>query len=209
MKVPFYDVTGEAKGEREYAIVEFEGDRGLQVLKEVILAYRANARQGNACTKTRGDVKGSGKKPFRQKGTGMARQGEKRSPLARGGGVVFGPKPRDFSVCLNRKEKRLALQRALFDAVCEGKLLVLEALKSPEAPKTREMAAVFKKLSDTSCLLLDSEFSKTQLLSLRNLHRVFSIDVASVNALDVTLHSKIVVTDRALTAFLEKMKAEG
>ena len=117
MKIPFYDVTGEAKGEREYAMVEFEGDRGLQVLKEVILAYRANARQGNACTKTRGDVKGSGKKPFRQKGTGMARQGEKRSPLARGGGVVFGPKPRDFSVRLNRKEKRLALQRALFDSV--------------------------------------------------------------------------------------------
>ena len=208
MKIPFYDITGEAKGEREYAMVEFEGDRGLQVLKEVILAYRANARQGNACTKTRGDVKGSGKKPFRQKGTGMARQGEKRSPLARGGGVVFGPKPRDFSVRLNRKEKRLALQRALFDAVREGKLFVLEALKSPEAPKTREMATVFNKISGGSCLLLDSEFSKNQLLSLRNLNRVFSIDMASVNALDVTLHSKIVVTDRALTAFLEKMKAE-
>ena len=208
MKVPFYDVTGEAKGEREYAIVEFDGDRGLQVLKEVILAYRANARQGNACTKTRGDVKGSGKKPFRQKGTGMARQGEKRSPLARGGGVVFGPKPRDFSVCLNRKEKRLALQRALFDAVREGKLLVLEALKLPEVPKTREMATVFKKLSDTSCLLLDSEFSKTQLLSLRNLHRVFSIDVASVNALDLSLYARIVITDRALSAFLEKINSK-
>lgn len=208
MKVPFYDVTGEAKGEREYAIVEFDGDRGLQVLKEVILAYRANARQGNACTKTRGDVKGSGKKPFRQKGTGMARQGEKRSPLARGGGVVFGPKPRDFSVCLNRKEKRLALQRALFDAVREGKLLVLEALKLPEVPKTREMATVFKKLSDASCLLLDSEFSKTQLLSLRNLHRVFSIDVASVNALDLSLYARIVITDRALSAFLEKINSK-
>ena len=191
MKIPFYDVTGEAKGEREYAMVEFEGDRGLQVLKEVILAYRANARQGNACTKTRGDVKGSGKKPFRQKGTGMARQGEKRSPLARGGGVVFGPKPRE-----------------LFDAVREGKLFVLEALKSQEAPKTREMAAVFNKITQRSCLLLDSEFSKNQLLSLRNLKRVFSIDMASVNALDVTLYSNIVVTERALTTFLEKTKAE-
>ena len=102
----------------------------------------------------------------------------------------------------------VALQRALFDAVREGKLFVLEALKSPEAPKTREMATVFNKISGGSCLLLDSEFSKNQLLSLRNLNRVFSIDMASVNALDVTLHSKIVVTDRALTAFLEKMKAE-
>lgn len=209
MKIPFYDVAGEAKGEREYAMVEFEGNRGLQVLKEVVLAYRANARQGNACTKTRGDVKGSGKKPFRQKGTGMARQGEKRSPLDRGGGVVFGPKPRDFSVCLNRKEKRLALQRALFDAVREGKLFVLEALKSPEVPKTSEVAAVFDKMVKSACLLLDSEFSKNQLLSLRNLRRVFLIDVASVNALDVTRYPNVVVTERALMTFLEKMKVEG
>ena len=209
MKVPFYDVNGDAKGDREYAIVEFEGGRGLQVLKEVILAYRANARQGNACTKTRGDVQGSGKKPFRQKGTGMARQGEKRSPLARGGGVVFGPKPRDFSVRLNHKEKRLALQRALFDAVREEKLVVLEALRSPVVPKTAEMAAVLSKIAVGSCLLLDSEFSRNQLLSLRNLKRVSSMDITSVNALDVSLHSRVVVTDRALSMFLEKMRAEG
>ena len=164
MKIKFYGIDGVCNGEREYNVPTFEGDRGLQVLKEVVLAYQANLRQGNACTKTRGEVHGSGKKPFRQKGTGMARQGEKRSPLARGGGVVFGPKPRDFSVQLNKKEKRLALQRALFDAVVEGKLLVLEGLKDMESPKTAVMAKIFNKIVENhKSLIIDSSFSPNQL----------------------------------------------
>ena len=208
MKIKFYGIDGVCSGEREYNIPEFEGDRGLQVLKEVIIAYQANLRQGNACTKTRGDVHGSGKKPFRQKGTGMARQGEKRSPLARGGGVVFGPKPRDFSINVNRKEKRLALQRALFDSVVEGKLVVLEALKTLEAPKTAEMVSVLDKIVPSKkCLLIDSDFSENQLLSIRNLNRIFSIDVNSVNALDLSRYPQIIMTERALTAFLEKVQA--
>ena len=208
MKIKFYGIDGVCNGEREYNIPEFEGDRGLKVLKEVILAYQANLRQGNACTKTRGDVHGSGKKPFRQKGTGMARQGEKRSPLARGGGVVFGPKPRDFSVNVNRKEKRLALQRALFDSVVEGKLVVLEALKTLEAPKTAEMVSVFDKIVPTKkCLLIDSDFSENQLLSIRNLNRIFSIDVNSVNALDLSRYPQVIMTERALNAFIEKVQA--
>ena len=208
MKIKFYDIEGGLCGERDYAIPEFEGDRGLQTLKEVIVAYQANLRQGNACTKTRGDVNGSGKKPFRQKGTGMARQGEKRSPLARGGGVVFGPKPRDFSVCVNRKEKRLALQRALFDTAVEGKLVVLEALKDMEAPKTATMAAIFDKIVlEKKVLVVDSEFTTNQLLSMRNLNRIFSTDVASVNALDLARYAMIVMTERALNALLNRVQA--
>jgi len=208
MKIKFYGIDGESKGEREYDIPEFEGNRGLQVLKEVILAYQANLRQGNACTKTRGDVSGSGKKPFRQKGTGMARQGEKRSPLARGGGVVFGPKPRDFSMNVNRKEKRLALQRALFDAVVEGKLVVLEDLKQLEKPKTAEMAVVFDKIvPERKCLLIGNNFSDNQLLSVRNIERLFSVDVSFVNALDLVRYPNVVVTERALTAFLARIQA--
>ena len=208
MKIKFYGIDGVCSGEREYNIPEFEGDRGLQVLKEVIIAYQANLRQGNACTKTRGDVHGSGKKPFRQKGTGMARQGEKRSPLARGGGVVFGPKPRDFSINVNRKEKRLALQRALFDSAVEGKLGVLEALKTLDAPKTAEMVSVLDKIVPSKkCFLIDSDFSENQLLSIRNLNRIFSIDVNSVNALDLSRYPQIIMTERALTAFLEKVQA--
>jgi len=208
MKIKFYGVDGVCSGERDYDIPAFEGDRGLQVLKEVVLAYQANLRQGNACTKTRGEVHGSGKKPFRQKGTGMARQGEKRSPLARGGGVVFGPKPRDFSVQLNRKEKRLALQRALFDAVVEGKLLVLEALKEMEAPKTAIMAEVLNKVVENhKSLVIDSEFSQNQLLSLRNLNRIFSVDAHSVNAFDLVRFQKVVMTDRALVSVLQRIQA--
>ena len=208
MKIKFYGIDGESKGEREYDIPAFEGNRGLQVLKEVILAYQANLRQGNACTKTRGDVSGSGKKPFRQKGTGMARQGEKRSPLARGGGVVFGPKPRDFSINMNRKEKRLALQRALFDAVVEGKLVVLEDLKQLEKPKTAEMAVVFDKIvPERKCLLIGNNFSDNQLLSVRNIERLFSVDVSFVNALDLVRYPNVVVTERALTAFLARIQA--
>ena len=208
MKIKFYGVDGVCSGERDYDIPTFEGDRGLQVLKEVVLAYQANLRQGNACTKTRGEVHGSGKKPFRQKGTGMARQGEKRSPLARGGGVVFGPKPRDFSVQLNRKEKRLALQRALFDAVVEGKLLILEALKDMDAPKTAVMAEVLNKVVENhKSLVIDSEFSQNQLLSLRNLNRIFSVDAHSVNAFDLVRFQKVVMTDRALTSVLQRIQA--
>ena len=208
MKIKFYGVDGVCSGERDYDIPAFEGDRGLQVLKEVVLAYQANLRQGNACTKTRGEVHGSGKKPFRQKGTGMARQGEKRSPLARGGGVVFGPKPRDFSVQLNRKEKRLALQRALFDAVVEGKLLVLEALKDMEAPKTAVMAEILNKVVENhKSLVIDSEFSKNQLLSLRNLNRIFSVDAHSINAFDLVRFQKVVMTDRALVSILQRIQA--
>ena len=208
MKIKFYGIDGVCSGERDYDIPTFEGDRGLQVLKEVVLAYQANLRQGNACTKTRGEVHGSGKKPFRQKGTGMARQGEKRSPLARGGGVVFGPKPRDFSVQLNRKEKRLALQRALFDAVVEGKLLVLEALKDMEAPKTAVMAEVLSNVVENhKSLVIDSEFSQNQLLSLRNLNRIFSVDAQSVNAFDLVRFQKVVMTDRALVSILQRVQA--
>ena len=208
MKIKFYGIDGVCSGERDYDIPTFEGDRGLQVLKEVVLAYQANLRQGNACTKTRGEVHGSGKKPFRQKGTGMARQGEKRSPLARGGGVVFGPKPRDFSVQLNRKEKRLALQRALFDAVVEGKLLVLEALKNMETPKTAVMAEVLNKIVENhKSLVIDSEFSQNQLLSLRNLNRIFSVDAHSVNAFDLVRFQKVVMTDRALVSVLQRIQA--
>lgn len=208
MKISFYGVDGSHVGEREYDVPSFEGDRGVQNLKEVILAYQANLRQGNACTKTRGDVKGSGKKLFRQKGTGMARRGERRSPLARGGGVVFGPKPRDFSVNVNKKERRLALKRAFFDAVVEQKVAVLEALKEVEKPKTKEFAQVLEKIvSQERCLLVDSVFSENQLLSVRNLKDVFSIDADSMNALDVVRYPKIVITERALNAFLKRLQA--
>ena len=207
MKLKFYSLDGDFKEERDYPIVEFTDDRGKQTLKETLVSYLSNLRQGNACTKTRGDVNGSGKKPFRQKGTGSARQGERRSPLARGGGVVFGPKPRSFYMHVNRQEKRLALQRAVYDMAVSGGLVVIEGLKEQKAPKTAEMAQVFDKLaSEQKCLVVDRKFSKNQLLSLRNLSRVFCIDLPSVNALDIVRYPHVVITEKALNEYIQGSK---
>lgn len=207
MKLKFYSLDGDFKEERDYPIVEFTDDRGKQTLKETLVSYLSNLRQGNACTKTRGDVNGSGKKPFRQKGTGSARQGERRSPLARGGGVVFGPKPRSFYMHVNRQEKRLALQRALYDTAVSGGLVVIEGLKEQKAPKTAEMAQVFDKLaSEQKCLVVDRKFSRNQLLSLRNLSRVFCIDLPSVNALDIVRYPHVVMTEKALNEYIQGSK---
>ncbi|MDR0647522.1 MAG: 50S ribosomal protein L4 [Puniceicoccales bacterium] len=206
MKVNFYGVDGVFREEREYNIPTFEEDRGLQTLKDVILAYQSNLRQGNACTKTRGDVQGSGKKPYRQKGTGMARQGEKRSPIWRGGGVVFGPKPRDFSVSINKKEKKLALRRALFDTVSEGKLSILECLRPFDCPKTSLMVQwLHNWMVKGKILLVDNEFEKNVLLSARNLDRVYTVDTSSLNALDLCRYTNILVTERALLSFLDRI----
>ncbi len=112
----------------------FEGDKGLQAVKEVVVAINANNRQGTHSTKTRGEVRGGGKKPWRQKGTGRARAGSIRSPLWVGGGVVFGPKPRDYSKKINAKVKALAFSRALFDRASAGEIAVIEAFE----PTNRE-----------------------------------------------------------------------
>mgnify|MGYP001029400395 FL=1 len=208
MKIKYYNVDGGLRGEQEYDIPVFEGDAGLQALKEVILAYQSNLRQGNACTKTRGDVKGSGKKPYRQKGTGMARQGEKRSPIWRGGGVVFGPKPRDFCVCINKKEKKLALKRALYDAAVEGKLSVLEKVLTIDRPKTSVVAEFFNKIGcNGKTLLIDSEFNENVLLSSRNLSWLYTIDDMSLNAWDLCRYRSVIMTERALLSFLKRICA--
>jgi large subunit ribosomal protein L4 len=207
MKVKFYESDGTCKEERDYAIPELDGCKGVQVLKEVILGYRANLRQGDACTKTRGDVNGSGKKPFRQKGNGRARQGEKRSPLMRGGGVVFGPKPRDFTVCMNRKEKQLALKRALFEVADQKKLLVLKELKEMKAPKTAVMATLFDEMVPQGRgLILDDAFSRNQLLSIRNLERFDSMEAGSVNAFDLMRYPYVVITERALGTLFKRLE---
>ena len=207
MKIKYYNVDGVLCGDREYDIPTFEGDTGVQVLKEVILSYQSNLRQGNACTKTRGEVQGSGKKPYRQKGTGMARQGEKRSPIWRGGGVVFGPKPRNFYWTVNKKEKKLALKRALFDAIIEGKLSVLENLLSMEYPKTSLINQFIAKINSHcgKTLLVDSAFDKNILLSSRNLNWLYTIDDMSLNAWDLCRYSSVIMTERALLSFLKRV----
>ena len=126
MKLKLFTSDATKSSEKEFNLPTFEGNRGLQAVKEVVVAHRANARQGTRSTKTRGEVSGGGKKPWAQKGTGRARAGSIRSPLWSGGGVVFGPKPRDYSKKINAKVKQLAFSRALFDRASAGELAVIE-----------------------------------------------------------------------------------
>jgi large subunit ribosomal protein L4 len=159
MKLKVYSSDATKTSEKEFNLPTFEGDRGLQAVKEVVVAHRANARQGTRSTKTRGEVSGGGKKPWNQKGTGRARAGSIRSPLWVGGGVVFGPRPRDFSKKINNKVKALAFSRALYDRAVAGEIEVIENF-SPAQPKTKLMSKVVKVIAPKGkVLLVDAPFS--------------------------------------------------
>src|SRR5215475_15172393 len=129
MKLAIKDLNGDQQGELEVKFPLVEGGRGTQAVHDVVVAYGANQRMGTACTKTMGEVAGTGRKPWRQKGTGRARAGSFQSPLWRGGGVVFGPKPRDFSKKVSRQTKQLALRKALSERLRAGDVVVLDDLK--------------------------------------------------------------------------------
>src|SRR5688572_25672132 len=143
MKLTVFTSDAAKSSEQEFKLPTFEGSKGLQAVKEVVVAHRANARQGTRSTKTRGEVRGGGKKPWNQKGTGRARAGSIRSPLWSGGGVVFGPRPRDFSKKINNKVKALAFSRALYDRAVAGEIEVIETF-APAQPKTKLMNKVVK-----------------------------------------------------------------
>src|SRR5690554_5455603 len=146
MKLKIYSADGTTSREEDFAgLPTFEGDKGRQAVKEVIVAINANNRLGTHSTKTRGEVSGGGKKPWRQKGTGRARAGSTRSPIWVGGGVVFGPRPRSYSYRLPKKARRAALKSALSAKAAAGNILVLDQL-SVEQPKTKVMVNMFKAL---------------------------------------------------------------
>src|SRR5688572_31607683 len=159
MKLTVFTSDAAKSSEKEFALPTFEGDKGLQAVKEVVVAHRANARQGTRSTKTRGEVRGGGKKPWNQKGTGRARAGSSRSPLWSGGGVVFGPKPRDFSKKINNKVKQLAFSRALFDRATAGEIAVIEAFDT-KATKTKVINELVGRIAPKGrVLLVDAPFA--------------------------------------------------
>ena len=144
MKLTIKDTKGKNQGELEVKFDVIEDGKGTQAVHDSVVAYMAAQRMGTACTKTMGEVNGSGKKPWRQKGTGRARAGSFASPLWRGGGVVFGPKPRDFSKKTNRKTKQLALRKALSERLRAGDVIVVDDLKLPTA-KRRISSTCFRR----------------------------------------------------------------
>jgi len=204
MKLTVFTSDASQSSEKEFKLPTFEGDRGLQAVKEVVVAHRANARQGTRSTKTRGEVRGGGKKPWAQKGTGRARAGSNRSPLWVGGGVVFGPKPRDFSKKINGKVKALAFNRALFDRATAGDIAVIESF-APDATKTKAMNAVLVRLAPKGkVLLVDAPFTTQATRAARNLDRV-TLQVASkLNTLDLVQYTKIVVSSQALEQIIAR-----
>src|ERR1700756_1663402 len=141
MKLAIKDLKGKSAGELEVKFPLVEGGKGTQAVHDVVTAYRAGRRSGTACTKTAGEVTGTNKKPWRQKGTGRARAGSFQSPLWVGGGVVFGPKPRDFSKKVSKKTKQLALRKALSERLKAGDVVVVDDLKLG-SPKTKDFVGV-------------------------------------------------------------------
>src|SRR5438093_8491800 len=137
MKLTIKDTKGNDQGELEVSFPLIEDGRGTQAVHDVVVAYQAAQRMGTACTKNVGEVAGTNKKPWRQKGTGRARAGSFQSPLWRGGGVVFGPKPRDFTKKVGRKTRQLALRKALTERLRAGDVLLVDELKL-DSPKTKE-----------------------------------------------------------------------
>ncbi|MGY3778340.1 50S ribosomal protein L4 [Isobaculum melis] len=169
------------------------------VVFDAIIMQRASLRQGNHAVKNRSAVRGGGRKPWRQKGTGRARQGSIRSPQWRGGGVVFGPTPRSYSYKLPKKVRRLAIKSVLSNKVIEQDLIVVDALKF-DAPKTKEFAQVLTNLHvDTKVLVVIENDNDFAALSARNLPGVTVITAENLNVLDVVSHTKLVLTQTALT----------
>jgi large subunit ribosomal protein L4 len=206
MKLTVFSSDGTTSREQDFAdLPTFEGDKGLQAVKEVVVAINANNRQGTHSTKTRGEVRGGGKKPWRQKGTGRARAGSIRSPLWVGGGVVFGPKPRDYSKKINGKVKDLAFSRALFDRVVAGEIAVIEKFEAPAA-KTKGMNLVVTRIAPKGrVLLVDAPFAVETTRASRNLERVSLQEAAKLNTHDLCQYKKIVVSTKALEAIIARI----
>src|SRR5437016_6325678 len=172
MKLTIKDTKGTPQGDVDVTLPLIEDGRGTQAVHDVVVAYQAAQRMGTACTKTMGEVAGSGKKPWRQKGTGRARAGSFASPLWRGGGVVFGPKPRDFRKKVSRGTRQLAFRKALSERLKAGDVEIVDDLKLPQA-KTKEFLKVLSALELTgSVLIVTAQMGEDLLRASRNVQSV-------------------------------------
>jgi large subunit ribosomal protein L4 len=207
-KVAIYNLSGEAAGEREIAAGLLETKRGAQAVLDAVTAYRAGIRAGTASTKTRDEVSGGGRKPYKQKGTGRARQGSIRSPILRGGGVVFGPHPRDYSKKVNKKTSALAFRRALSEKLAAGAVSVAAGLEQIE-PKTKALAGLMKKLGGgRAVLFVTAAANKNLNLAARNLAKAEVTTAAQANVYQVFRYP-VIVADAAGLDALQARLAEG
>ena len=194
MKLAVKDIQGKDQGEVEITMKLIDNGRGTEAVHQTIVAYNAAQRMGTACTKNAGEVAGTNKKPWRQKGTGRARAGSFQSPLWRGGGVVFGPKPRDFTKKVNRTTRELALRKALSERLKAGDVLIVDDLKLPSA-KTRDFLGVLNALQvEGTALIVAHGADKNLQLASRNVSRIELTTGDSVNTYQVLRSGKLVFT---------------
>jgi len=196
------NIRGESVGNIELDDSIFGIKVNEHAVHMAVVQYLANQRQGTKSTKTRAEVRGGGRKPWRQKGTGRARQGSTRSPQWTGGGVVFAPKPRNFSFKLNKKLKRLALKSALSDKVNQSKLLVLDSLELPEI-KTKAMAEVCTSLELGKAMFVMDGSNTNVILSARNIPNIKTAAVNTINVYDILNYDSLVVTKAAVEKIQE------
>lgn len=197
-KVALYNVSGEQVGDIELKDDVFGIEINTHVMYEAVKVYLANQRQGTQSAKTRSEVRGGGRKPWRQKGTGRARQGSIRSPQWKGGGVIFAPKPRDYSMKLPKKIRRLALKSAFSSKVEANEIIVLDAL-TMEVPKTKEMLKVLGNLKvEKKALVVTPEKDENVVLSARNIPGVKTAQVSTLNVYDILNHDAFIITKDAV-----------
>lgn len=193
-KLAVYDVKGQEVGDIELSDVVFGITPNKSVLHDAVVMQQASQRRGTHAVKNRSDVSGGGRKPWKQKGTGNARQGSIRSPQWVGGGTVFGPTPRSYAFKLPKKVRRLAIKSALSSKVLDNEVVVLDAL-TLENGKTREMVQVLKNLgADKKALIVTDQLENNAVLATRNIPGVKLIHADGVNVLDVLHHDKVIIT---------------
>lgn len=205
MKLSIKDLNGNSQGELEITFPVIENCKGADAVHQTVVAYRAAQRSGTACTKTMGEVAGSGKKPWRQKGTGRARAGSFASPLWRGGGVVFGPKPRDFSKTVPKSIRQLALRKAVSDRVASGDITVVEDIPV-NSSKTKDLVKTLKGLQlENSVLILVGSSNKNLSLSARNVKGLEVATGAGVNVYQLLNCNKILCTREAFKQIEQRL----
>jgi len=208
MKIAIKNIEGKDRGELEVKFPLIEGGKGTQAVHDVVAAYQAARRSGTASTKNVGEVAGTNKKPWRQKGTGRARAGSFQSPLWRGGGVVFGPKPRDFSKKVSRKTRALALRKALSERLKAGDVVVVDELKL-SSPKTKDFVGLMSTLElKGTTLIVASEADKNLTLASRNIPDVALATSESLNTYDVLRPDKLLFTKDAFEKVGQRLSKE-
>ena len=202
MKIAIKNIEGKQQGELEVKFPLIEDGKGTQAVHDVVVAYQAAQRMGTACTKNVGEVSGSNKKPWKQKGTGRARAGSHQSPLWVGGGVVFGPRPRDFSKKVSKKTRSLSLRKALSERLKAGDVVLVDDLKLA-SPKTKDFVGLMSTLDLTGTTLIVAPADKNLTLASRNIENVTLATSDSLNTYDILRPDKLLFTKSAF----EKVEA--